>query len=175
MASFVVLPLVLHQHSGLENSEQWKLYLPVLLLSILLMTPFVMRSDKHQAFLVLYPLNIILLLLSQAILLYSHESLAFIATALLIFFVAFNFLEASLPANISKFVATDRKGTALGVFSTCQFFGAFCGGLAGGGAYSFAGFNGVFSLNLLVCLIWIGGVVWYRGTLKSGLRVAIKP
>ena len=48
--------------------------------------------------------------------------------AMWLFFVGFNYLEATLPSLLSKSVAADNKGAAMGVFSACQFLGAFAGG-----------------------------------------------
>ena len=61
----------------------------------------------------------------------SRASL-FFYFGLWLFFVGFNYLEATLPSQVSKTVFAGGKGTALGVYSTCQFLGAFAGGAGGG-------------------------------------------
>jgi len=48
------------------------------------------------------------------------------------FFVAFNLLEATLPSLVSKISPVGSKGTAMGLYATSQFFGAFIGGGLGG-------------------------------------------
>jgi len=40
---------------------------------------------------------------------------------LLAFFAAFNLLEASLPSWLSKVCPGGQSGTAMGIYSTCQF------------------------------------------------------
>ena len=52
--------------------------------------------------------------------------------ALVLYFGAFNFLEARLPAALTEAAGEESRGAALGVFATCQFAGAFAGGLMGG-------------------------------------------
>ncbi|HKY00309.1 MAG TPA: MFS transporter, partial [Steroidobacteraceae bacterium] len=52
--------------------------------------------------------------------------------ALVVFFGAFNFLEARLPAALAEAAGEASRGAALGVFATCQFAGAFAGGILGG-------------------------------------------
>ena len=52
--------------------------------------------------------------------------------AMILFFSAFNFLEAFMPSALSRFVPANQKGMALGVYSTTQFLGIFCGGAMGG-------------------------------------------
>jgi len=79
--------------------------------------------------------------------------------ALWFFFVAFNLLEATLPSLISKVAPAASKGTAMGVYSTSQFFGAFIGGVVGGWVQSHYGMPGVFWFSALAALLW-WGVAW---------------
>src|SRR5699024_11364386 len=52
--------------------------------------------------------------IGQLWLLLAHHSLWSIGAGLLVFFAAFNLLEASLPSLISKAAPADSKGTAMG-------------------------------------------------------------
>ena len=52
--------------------------------------------------------------------------------ALALFFAAFNLLEATLPSLVSRYAPSDLKGSALGVYSSVQFLGAFAGAAIGG-------------------------------------------
>ena len=47
---------------------------------------------------------------------------------LLLFFVAFNVLEATLPSLVSRTAHPAAKGAALGVYNTTQALGLFIGG-----------------------------------------------
>ena len=77
------------------------------------------------------------------------------AFGLLIFFTAFTLLEATLPSLISKIAPSASKGTATGVYSSCQFFGIFIGGTVGGWFYAAHNFTGVFVFSIILGLIWL--------------------
>ena len=78
-----------------------------------------------------------------------------VAAALLIFFTAFNVLEATLPSMISKIAPLAAKGTAMGVYSSVQFLGAFFGAAVGGALMQYVGGNAVFVLSIALLLIWL--------------------
>jgi MFS family permease len=73
---------------------------------------------------------------------------------LVLFFVAFNLLEASLPSLVAKMAPAAAKGTAMGFFTSSQFIGAFAGGLLGGWFHQSAGVEGVFLLGAGTSLLW---------------------
>ena len=52
--------------------------------------------------------------------------------AAIIFFIGFNYLEANFPAMVSSISPAGKKGTAMGIFASFQFFGAFLGGFLAG-------------------------------------------
>ncbi|MGL4936855.1 MFS transporter, partial [Shewanella sp.] len=78
-----------------------------------------------------------------------------LSAAVLLFFTGFNYLEASLPSLIAKFCPVGEKGSAMGVYSTSQFLGAFCGGMLGGGAFQLVGAVGVFAVALVLMILWL--------------------
>jgi hypothetical protein len=47
----------------------------------------------------------------------------------MLFFVAFNILEATQPSLISRIAPPHAKGAALGVYNTTQALGLFLGGV----------------------------------------------
>jgi MFS family permease len=98
---------------------------------------------------------ILLLVLAELGLLSLQGSIAGLALSLLLFFVAFNLLEASLPSLIAKQSPTDRKGTAMGVYSSSQFLGIFVGGALGGFLYGHWMANGVFLFGAGILLLWL--------------------
>ena len=137
-AMFVVLPLVLASpdHALLEQSEQWKLYVPIMLLAFVLMVPLIILAEAKYKVKQVFLFSIGLLMAACALFASMHESLWWVAGALLLFFTGFNTLEASLPSLVSKYAPAGAKGTAIGVFNTSQFFGAFVGGVLGGFLYN---------------------------------------
>ena len=75
--------------------------------------------------------------------------------ALIVFFSAFNIMEASLPSLITKAAPPDAKGTAMGLYSSAQFLGIFVGGVVGGWAHQNGGNAGVFALAAALALAWL--------------------
>ena len=155
MTSFVVLPVILRDITGLASGEHWHVYLPVLLVSVIIMLPFIIFGEKHHKTKFIFTGAIILLMLSQLGLFIKYDSINQIMFMLVLFFTAFNYLEATLPSLISKIVNPSFKGTALGVYATSQFLGTFTGGLIGGFVHDHFGFSGVFMVGVLVSIIWL--------------------
>lgn len=153
-ASFLVVPAIIEGSLGVPRDDHWEVYLPVLVISLFGMYPFLHVSERLKrpvlalrAAVLLLPASLAALFLLQA-----HISLY---VALCGFFAAVNFLEAALPAQVSKAVFSHGKGTALGVYATCQFLGAFAGGASGGLVYGTAGLNGLLYLCLGAIGLWL--------------------
>ena len=153
-ASFVVLPFALHHYAGLDVSKHWHIYLPVLLISMSTMIPLVVIAEKYRRIKQVYVMAIVLVALGEFGLSLAYTSTIGIFLTLLIFFIAFNVLEALLPSLVAKFAPADKKGTAMGVYSTSQFSGAFIGGLTGGTIYGTFGVSAVFDLCGVMALVW---------------------
>ena len=130
-ATFVVFPLFLQQSLMVEESLHWRTYLPVFALSVLLLLPMVIVAEKLKKSQQVFLLAVVMLVLAETGLALSDSYLAVFAM-LVLFFGAFNFLEAMLPATVARIAPADMKGTAMGLFSSAQFIGAFAGGLLGG-------------------------------------------
>ncbi|MBN7795018.1 MFS transporter [Parahaliea mediterranea] len=130
-ASFLVIPGLLESGLGLPRERHWEAYLAAVLLSLLGVVVLMRRAERggrpRQAF----ATGIGLLLLALGLLAELPRPLA-ICAGLWLFFVGFNYLEATLPSLVSKAVFAGGRGTAMGIYSTCQFLGAFAGGAVGG-------------------------------------------
>jgi len=153
-ATFIVLPLALRDHAHLESIKHWIVYAPVLLLSMAVMVPFIIIAESKRRMKQVFVSAILVISLSEAGLVWFYDSLMAIIVLLLTFFTAFNVLEASLPSLVSKIAPPDRKGTAMGVYSSSQFFGAFLGGVVGGWMFQQYSFVGVFSFCSFIAAIW---------------------
>jgi len=154
-ASFVVLPLALRDIAGLPADEHWMLYLPALGLSLPMAIPFILQAEKHRRMKQVFVAAIVVLAIAQGALSIFHASIVAIGLLVFVFFTAFNLLEAILPSLISKTAPPDRKGTAMGVYSSAQFFGAFVGGAVGGILHGSYGMGSVFLFCSLVALAWV--------------------
>lgn len=154
-ATFLVVPSVLQDNVGLDASDHWWFYLTVMVTSFFAMVPFIIIGEKKRRMKAVLTGAIGLLIVSVLGLSLISGRLEFAWFTLFLFFMAFNLLEASLPSLISKESPAGSKGTAMGVYSTSQFFGAFLGGSLGGLLLEFAGIPGVLGLMAVVLCCWL--------------------
>jgi MFS family permease len=154
-ATFVSLPLALRDSAGLATEHHWYVYLPVMLFSMMLMVPFVVVAEKYRRMKGIFNAAILVLILAELVFLLFNQSLQGLVIGLFIFFTAFNVLEATLPSLVAKTSKPDNKGTAMGVYSSSQFIGAFIGGTLGGWLYGKAGIEAVFALCAGMAVVWL--------------------
>ena len=150
-ASFLSIPVVLRD-LGLAPVQHSTLYLPVMVVSLAVMVPFLVIAEKYGMMKQVLLGAVAALLLSQ--LTFASDFWNFVV-ALTVFFAAVNLLEAMLPSLVSKVAPVDAKGTAMGVYSTSQFSGAFCGGMLGGWVHQQFGLTAVFEVGALVAVLWL--------------------
>lgn len=155
MAMFVVLPHALVDHGGLQAAAHWKVYLPAVLVSFAVMVPAIIAAERKDKMRPIFCAAIALLLVVQVGLIFFGESLWSLGLWLLLFFVAFNVLEATLPSLVSRTAPPAAKGAALGVYNTTQAMGLFIGGAAGGYIAQHFGDNVVFAVCAGLVLIWL--------------------
>jgi len=155
MAMFTALPFVLRDYLHLPSEEHAWFYLPILVLSVFGMVPLIIIAEKKQKMKQVFVGCVSLMVVSELMLSMFHESMIAVFSGLLFFFVAFNALEASLPSLISRMAPIDGKGTAMGVYSTSQFFGAFLGGACGGALSHAFGLEGVFFACAFMAFLWV--------------------
>ncbi len=153
-AVFVALPLDLVD-AGFAKEEHWMLYFPAFIGAFFLMVPLIIIGVKRKNAKGMFQVALVILLVALGMMAAFSHSLVGLSVAVVLFFTGFNYLEASLPSLIAKFCPVGEKGTAMGVYSTSQFLGAFCGGLIGGGAYQWLGATGVFIAGMILMAIWL--------------------
>ena len=151
---FVVLPGQLIT-GGLAAESHWQLYIPVLFAAFILMAPLMIIAIKKQKEKQVFLLSIFVLILSALGLILLPTSIMSIALCMSLYFIAFNFLEATMPALVSRIAPANQKGSAMGVFSSGQFFGAFLGGILGGYLAQIGEANTVFAAAAGVGVIWL--------------------
>lgn len=154
-AMFVALPFVLRDQLGIASEHHSWVYLPVLVLSGGFMVPLIILAEKKGKMRQVFLSCITGVLLSALLLGRFHGGLVAVLGGLFIFFVAYNVLEATLPSLISRMAPVDAKGTAMGVYSTSQFLGAFIGGAFGGWSHGTFGISGLFYVCAAVMLLWL--------------------
>jgi len=155
MAMFVVLPHALVDHGGLAAASHWKVYLPAVLVSFAVMVPAIIAAERKDKMRPIFLAAIALLIVVQVGLFVFGESLWSLALWLLLFFVAFNVLEATLPSLVSRTAPPSAKGAALGVYNTTQAMGLFVGGALGGYIAQHFGDNAVFATCAVLIVLWL--------------------
>lgn len=153
-AMFVVLPAALVERAGLPQNEHAALYLPLMVASAIPLFSIIAWSERSGRQRHAYAAAVLVLTLALGGLSLAHDSLMAIGAGLLVFFVAFNLLEASLPSLVSKTAPAHAKGMAIGVYSTFQFLGAFVGGDRGGWLYQHYGMAAVLAGAAVITGIW---------------------
>ena len=159
---FVVLPGMLVSQFGFELENHWRIYVPSMLGSIILVFPLLRRISARKQEKRAMPLAF--LVLGGALGLMSlGDSLAAMMVFALVFFLAFNLLEAAMPSVVSQLTGTSGRGRKMGLYTTFQFLGAFAGGLGGGWLLGYSGDVVTLSVAGLFCSLWaVAMLLWLR-------------
>jgi MFS family permease len=160
-AMFVVVPPRLVD-AGLPLAEHWKMYLPVVLASFLLMVPAVLYVDRRNRPKPVLLGAVVLLAGVEAALGAVNPGIAALALLMLAFFVAFNVLEALLPSLVSRLAPAHGRGAVIGVYNTTQTLGVFFGGLLGGWVARHFGAEGVFAACAGLGALWLAAAAGMR-------------
>ena len=157
-ALFVVLPGEINRIGSYEIGQHWKVYLPLILLSVVGMLPLVLIGSKKGRVTASFRLTTVILAVSLGGLatVSGAEGSGFLSllVSLWLFFVGFNALEAMLPSLVSRVAPAARKGTAIGVYNSLQFLGVFVGGTVAGLVLGRSGSGSVFWLCSVLVAIW---------------------
>lgn len=154
-ATFVAIPQVLVQKIGLPAADHWMIYLGVMVLAFIGMVPFIIIAEKKRRMKQIFTGAIVVLVLALWEMAFMENTLTGIVIGLFFFFLAFNLLEASLPSLVAKISPPDKKGTAMGVYTSSQFLGAFAGGVSGGWLYQHVSSESVFLFGAMVAAVWV--------------------
>jgi MFS family permease len=161
-AAFIAVPHLLRDVHGVEVSRHWLFYLGVFAASVALTVPLVLWSERRRSPGSAALLGGVALAVALAALAIAPGQFKALAAALVVYFGAFNFLEARLPAALTEAAGEASRGAAMGLFATCQFAGAFAGGLAGGALLgSRWQITGIFVFAAAAVLAWLP---WARAT-----------
>ncbi len=154
-AMWVLLPSALVGSGGLALGEHWKVYLPTVLLSFLVMVPAIIVAERRGRMKLVFNAAIVLLLAVQLGFAFHGGGLLQLAFWLFLFFVAFNVLEATQPSLISRIAPPHAKGAALGIYNTTQSLGLFLGGALGGFLAKSVGPLAVWGVCAALAAIWL--------------------
>jgi len=170
-ATFFAVPLAL-LNAGVTVEGQWRVYVPAVLISIAIMIPLLIFAERRamRGTLIFCAggLLVALALIGASVggllpvmpLVASPVVWLFICVALFFGFV--NAFEALLPSLVSRLSPAAAKGSAMGIYSSSQFLGAFVGGSGAGWLYGVVGASGLFATLAALCLAWIGVLAGFR-------------
>lgn len=131
-AIFVILPHQLNEVMGLSVRQQGMVYLPLLFIGFAIAIPFIIIAEKKRKMRQVFLGALALMTVSLVLLALGSQVGVGIILGLLLYFMGFNLLEATIPSWISKRAPVANKATAMGLNSSSQFLGAFVGGAMGG-------------------------------------------
>jgi MFS family permease len=154
-AGFIAIPLYLRDGLGLPAERHGWVYLSVMLAALLIMVPSLLLAEKAGRVKLLFMAAVGLLAVSQLALSQAGGHWPGFAVSAVLFFAAFNALEALLPSLVSRLAPLSHKGAALGVYSSCQFAGAFLGGMLGGWVLEHGGFQGILIFGSILAGVWL--------------------
>jgi MFS family permease len=155
MAMFVVLPAWLVERANLPLADHWKIYLPVVVASFALMSPPLGWGERNGRVRTVFLVSVALVLAVQLACAAQPVGVLPFAVLLLVFFSAFNVLEALIPSMVSRMAPADARGTALGLYNTTQALGLFAGGAVGGWASATYGSAAVFIVCAIAMAVWL--------------------
>ncbi len=154
-ANFLAIPGLFRTQLDMPTVEHWKIYLPVFLVAFASAIPLIIVAEKHRKIKPLLLTAIAALGLSEVLLALGYASTLPLLLAFTLFFLAFNFLEATQPSLVAKYAPVDLKGTAMGIYNSTQFLGIFVGGVVGGYINQHWQVAGVFWFGAAVAGLWL--------------------
>lgn len=160
MATFLIIPGALVNAFALAAGDHWIIYLLTVVLSIppalLIMRMGRGGEDPRSAL-----SWAIVSLVGGILMALLAPNLMTVGAGLWLMFVGINALEAILPATVTRVAPGRLRGTALGIFATCQFLGIFVGGALAGFILSAGGSQAVAILASFCALVWLT-VLWLK-------------
>ena len=159
---FVVLPGMLVGQFGFELEYHWRIYVPAMLGSVILVFPLLRRITAGKQEKRAMPLAFLVLGGALGLMSLGQSLLAMMVFAMA-FFLAFNLLEAAMPSVVSQLSGTAGRGRKMGLYTTFQFLGAFAGGLGGGWLLGYSGDVVTLSVAGLLCTSWaVAMLLWLK-------------
>lgn len=165
-ATFVCVPLGLLQRE-IPVAEHWLVYLTACCASLLIMVPLIGLSEKGWGTRRVMMVSIIGLACAEFLIGVTGNSWWFIVLSIMLFFGFLNVLESMLPSLVSRIAPVASRGSAMGVYSTSQFFGAFLGGVLGGWMVGSLGLQNAHLVLGLLCLLWLFAITGLKEPVRT--------
>ncbi|MEM9102734.1 MAG: MFS transporter [Pseudomonadota bacterium] len=153
-AIFVAIPLYF-QAQGISQTMQSFIYASSLVVGFFAMLPIIVWTERNFKHHLVVQGAVVVFMIAFGLMMIMHHVFVFFVAAVFLYFFAFNFLEATLPSLVSRIVDPKFKGSALGAYSTSQFFGAFLGSTCAGMIVSTHSEIGIYWMALLISALWL--------------------
>ncbi|HIC97684.1 MAG TPA: MFS transporter [Aquificaceae bacterium] len=153
---FVILPLEFIHTYGFPKEDHWKVYLPIILLSVAIMVSATAVAERKGRTKEVFLIGIALIGVGFLIHFFTHTFYGAVVF-LTLYFVGFHLLEPVMPSLLIKLASSETRGMAVGMYNTSQFVGAFIGGLAGG-VFLKVGVPHMLITGFLMSVAWFMGV-----------------
>jgi MFS family permease len=157
---FLAAPVLIERTFGWPAPQHWKIYLPVLLGTLIAALPLMRQADRGWAKPLLVG-GVVTIAAGLAVASRWTGSTGLVA-GLALFFVAFNLLEGLLPSLVSRRAPVEHKGAAMGVYATAQFLGQPLGGNVGGWTMQHYGPPATLAAAAGLAIVWLGFAVRFR-------------
>jgi len=149
---FVQIPVLL-VNLDWPLTKHWQVYLVVLVASVVGLLGLMAAASKYKN--AVMQLSVAGLAVVFLCMVFNQNSLLYLVLLISLFFTCFNYLEANFPAMVSNIAPAGKKGSAMGIYASFQFFGAFIGGVLSGSISEFLGTQWVFILASVLCGVWL--------------------
>jgi MFS family permease len=149
---FVQIPVLLVDLNW-PLAKHWQAYLVVLVASVIGLLGLMAAASKYKN--AVMQLSVGGLAVVFLCMVFSQNSLFYLILLISLFFTCFNYLEANFPAMVSNIAPAGKKGSAMGIYASFQFFGAFIGGVLSGSISELLGIQWVFVLASILCCVWL--------------------
>jgi MFS family permease len=134
-------------------ATHWQAYSVVLVASVIGLIGLMALAAKHKQGVMQFSVAGLAIVFS--LLIFGQHSIIYLMVLVSLFFTCFNYLEANFPAMVSNIAPAGKKGSAMGVYASFQFFGAFIGGVLSGSIGELFGIQWVFILASILCCVWL--------------------
>lgn len=153
MAFFMTLPQLLLD-AQLDLARHWLFYAATLPPSFLPALALLARAERPGRLRVALAGAAAALGASLLLLPFVGHSLPLVAMTAILFFAAFNVLEALLPSLVGRMCGLEIRGFVMGLYASAHFLGAFVGATGAGAVSGFFGAAWVAPAAAAVALAW---------------------
>ncbi|WP_115956230.1 MFS transporter [Candidatus Purcelliella pentastirinorum] len=153
MFNFITFPILLNNF-GFLKSNYWKLYFFMVIISFICSVPVIIYLESKRHTKIFFKITIVMLFVAEILLYFSINNFILSLLSMQLFFIFFNIKEFLLPFLLSYFAPIGYRGTAIGIFSTYQFFGSFLGSFFSGIILNNFNLKIVFFISCILIFFW---------------------